>query len=64
MAEEQTIRRLMELCADAGINSDTATVMAVSLYEEAEMQEMIHWMEQNSPTAKEALKKSREIAHR
>ena len=42
----------------------TALNVSVMMDEEADMQELIRWIEKNDPTADAILKKAREIAHR
>ena len=63
-ARIETIDRLAELTFNAGMDQTTALNVSVMMDEEADMQELIQWIEANDPTADEILKKAREIAHR
>ncbi len=63
-AKIETIDRLAELTFNSGMDRVTALNVSVMMDEEADMQELIRWIEKNDPTADALLKKAREIAHR
>ena len=62
-AKVETIDRLAELTRNAGMDKKTALNVSVMMDEEADMQMLIRWIEVNSPTPDEILKKARKILH-
>ena len=63
-ASRESIRHLARLNKSAGMDQTTALNVSVMMDEEADMQELIQWIEANDLTADEILKKARKIAHR
>ena len=63
-ASRESIRQLARLNREAGMDQTTACNVSIMMDEEADMQELIQWIEANDPTADQILKKAREIAHR
>ena len=50
-ASRETIRHLARLNREVGMDQTTARNVSIMMDEEADMQELIRWIEANNPTA-------------